>query len=30
MKIADVALVADLFEAVPAVMAELDRLGVRP
>ena len=29
MKIADVALVADLFEAVPAVIAELDRLGVK-
>jgi electron transfer flavoprotein alpha subunit len=29
MKIADVALVADLFEAVPAVVAELKRLGVK-
>ncbi|MBL8596391.1 MAG: FAD-binding protein [Devosia sp.] len=29
MKIADVALVADLFEAVPAVIAELDRLGIK-
>jgi electron transfer flavoprotein alpha subunit len=29
MKIADVALVADLFEAVPAVIAELERLGVK-
>lgn len=28
VKLADVALVADLFEAVPAVLAELDRLGV--
>jgi electron transfer flavoprotein alpha subunit len=29
MKIADVALVADLFEAVPAVIAELDKLGLK-
>jgi electron transfer flavoprotein alpha subunit len=29
MKIADVALVGDLFEAVPAVIAELRRLGVK-
>jgi electron transfer flavoprotein alpha subunit len=29
MKIADVALVGDLFELVPAVMAELDRLGIK-
>jgi electron transfer flavoprotein alpha subunit len=29
MKIADVALVADLFEAVPVVIAELDRLGLK-
>lgn len=29
MKIADVALVADLFDAVPAVIAELERLGIR-
>ena len=29
MKIVDVALVADLFEAVPAVIAELDRLGIK-
>jgi electron transfer flavoprotein alpha subunit len=29
MKIADVALVGDLFEAVPAVTAELKRLGVK-
>jgi electron transfer flavoprotein alpha subunit len=29
MKIADLALVADLFDAVPAIIAELDRLGLR-
>ncbi len=29
MKIADVALVGDLFEAVPALIAELDRLGLK-
>lgn len=29
MKIADVALVADLFDAVPAVIAELERLGLK-
>jgi electron transfer flavoprotein alpha subunit len=29
MKIADVALVGDLFEAVPAVIAELDKLGIK-
>jgi electron transfer flavoprotein alpha subunit len=29
MNIADVALVADLFEAVPAVIAELDKLGIK-
>jgi electron transfer flavoprotein alpha subunit len=29
MKIADVALVGDLFEAVPAVIAELDKLGLK-
>jgi electron transfer flavoprotein alpha subunit len=29
MKIADVALVADLFDAVPAIVAELDRLGIK-
>jgi electron transfer flavoprotein alpha subunit len=29
MKIADVALVADLFEAVPEIIAELDRLGIK-
>jgi electron transfer flavoprotein alpha subunit len=29
MKIADVALVGDLFEAIPAVVAELERLGVK-
>lgn len=29
LKLADVALVADLFEAVPAVIAELDRLGLK-
>lgn len=29
MKIADVALVGDVFEAVPAVIAELERLGVK-
>ncbi|MEO7224264.1 MAG: FAD-binding protein, partial [Devosia sp.] len=29
MKIADVGLVGDLFEALPAVMAELDKLGVK-
>jgi electron transfer flavoprotein alpha subunit len=29
MKLADVALVGDLFEAVPAVIAELERLGLK-
>ena len=29
MKIADVALVGDLFDAIPAVIAELDKLGAR-
>ena len=29
MKIADVALVSDLFEAVPAIIAELDKLGLK-
>ena len=29
MKIADVAMVGDLFEAVPAVIAELDKLGIK-
>ncbi len=29
MQIADVALVADLFAAVPAILAELDRLGIK-
>ncbi|HZY68790.1 MAG TPA: FAD-binding protein [Devosia sp.] len=29
MKIADVALVGDLFEAVPAIVAELDKLGLK-
>jgi electron transfer flavoprotein alpha subunit len=29
LKIADVALVGDLFELVPAVMAELDKLGLK-
>ena len=29
MKIADVALVADAVEAIPAIIAELDRLGVK-
>ncbi len=29
MKIADIALVGDLFEAVPAVLAELDKLGLK-
>lgn len=29
MKIADVALVGDLFEAIPAIIAELDRIGLK-